>query len=159
MKTYVITLSQVFPVTHNRAGEPTGFKAKFEASIHHFGDQWQKLHTIRANYGLWRQRFDEIEAGKACLSIRQWSGKPYCSKQIELAVLTKEDGIGIQKLEFTADRDGMYSFNMFDIDGRSLDKIQLAINDGLVLNDWMEWFRKYDLSQPLAVIHFTPYRY
>lgn len=159
METYVIILSQVFPTTHKRAGEPTGFKAKFEASIHHLNDQWLKLHTIRANYGLWRKRFDKIYAGKACLSVRQWSGKPYCSKQIELAVLTREDGIGIQKLKFTPDRDGMYSFNMFDIDGRYPTKEMLAQNDGLSLDDWTEWFRKYDLSQPLAVIEFTKFRY
>ena len=157
MKTYVITLSQFFPTTHKRAGEPTWFKDKFIAATQGIG--WQKLHTIRANYPLWRERFNEIYTGKACLSVRQWSGKPYCSKQIELAVLTKEDGIGIQKLEFTADRDGMYSFNMFDIDGRYSTKEILAQNDGLSLEDWTEWFRKYDFSQPLAVIHFTSFRY
>lgn len=29
MKTYVITLSQVFPTWHKRAGEPTKFRAAF----------------------------------------------------------------------------------------------------------------------------------
>lgn len=159
MKTYVITLSKVFPVTHKRAGEPTEFKHKFIAAVNKWEDHWLKLHTIRANYPLWRKRFDDIEAGEAILSVRQWSGKPYCSKQIELVRLTREDGIGIQKLEFTPDRDGMYSFNMFDIDGRYSTKEILAQNDGLSLDDWTEWFRKYDLSQPLAVIEFTKFRY
>ena len=95
-KKYVITLSQVFPVTHIRKGEPTGFKDKFLAAIGKAEGDWLKLHTIRANYALWLERFDEIEAGKACLCIRQWTGKPYCSKQVEIAVLTKEDGIGSQ---------------------------------------------------------------
>lgn len=160
MKTYVITLSKVFPVTHKRAGEPTDFHEKFAFALSHKEHYWQKLHTIRANYPLWRKRFDEIEAGKAQLSIRQWSGQPYCSKQVELAVLTKEDGIGIQKLQFEpADRDGSQSFNWFNIDGRFGDKRILAHNDGLTLEDWMEWFRRYDLSQPLAVIFFTSFRY
>lgn len=35
----------------------------------------------------------------------------------------------------------------------------LARNDGLTLEDWREWFRGYDLSKPMAVIHFTKFRY
>jgi len=32
-------------------------------------------------------------------------------------------------------------------------------NDGLTSNDWLEWFKNYDLSQTLAIIHFTKFRY
>lgn len=35
----------------------------------------------------------------------------------------------------------------------------LAKNDGLSLEDWIEWFKSYDLSEPMAVIHFTSFRY
>lgn len=159
MNTYVITLSQTFPVTHKRAGEPTDFEHKFTAATHKWLDHWWKRHTIRANYELWRKRFEKINAGKAQLSIRQWSGKPYASKQVQLAVLTKADGIGIQKLQFDVDRDGMHSLNLIEIDGKSVSKELLAYNDGLKIEDWMEWFRRYDLSKPLAVIHFTSIRY
>lgn len=159
MKNYVITLSKVFPVTHKRAGEPTEFGHKFTAAVEGWSDHWLKLHTIRANCNLWSKRFDEIEAGMAVLSVRQWSGKPYCSRQELLKVLTKDDGIGLQKLQFSADRDGNLSFNRFDIDGRYYDKETLARNDGLSLEDWMEWFRRYDLNEPLAVIQFTDFRY
>lgn len=159
MKTYVITLSEKFPATHKKAGDCTYFRIKFLRAHGAAPGNWLKLHTIRANYKLWRERFDEIEAGKAILSVRQWSGKPYCSKQVELAKLTKEHGIGIQKLQFGADRDGMHSFNQIEVDGKSVSKEALALNDGLTREDWMEWFRRYDLSQPLAVIQFTPYRY
>ena len=75
-KKYVITLSQVFPVTHERKGEPTGFKDKFLAAIGKADGNWKKFHTIRANYELWKKRFEEIDAGRACLCIRQWTGKP-----------------------------------------------------------------------------------
>jgi hypothetical protein len=35
----------------------------------------------------------------------------------------------------------------------------LAKNDGLSLDDFKEWFKGYDLSKPLALIHFTKFRY
>ena len=89
MKTYILMLSKSFPAQHPRKGEPTGFREAFRKT---------KLHTLRANYALWAKRFEEIAAGKACLSVRQWTGAPYRSKQKELARLTREDGIGIQRL-------------------------------------------------------------
>ena len=36
---------------------------------------------------------------------------------------------------------------------------QLSCNDGLSYYEWLNWFRGYDLSQPLAIIHFTFFRY
>ena len=155
MKKYVITLSQVFPVTHIRKGEPTGFKHRFLAAIGKCEGAWHKLHTIRANYDLWKKRFDEIEAGKACLCIRQWSGKPYCSKQIEIAVLRKEDGIGIQKMTVA----GCATIHPIFVDTHSVSADVLAHNDGLSSADWRNWFSKYDLTEPLAVIQFTNFRY
>ncbi len=145
MKTYVITLSRYFPAKHSKAGEPTNFKEKFLKG--------EKLHTIRANYPLWERRIRDIQEGKAYLSVRQWTGKPYWSKQVEIARLTAANGVGIQKLE------------MFDlmrpvkVDGRLVDLMDLAHNDGLSFSDWYHWFRGYDLSKPLAIIHFTKFRY
>ena len=145
MKTYVITLSRYFPAKHSKAGEPTNFKEKFLKG--------EKLHTIRANYPLWERRIRDIQEGKAYLSVRQWTGKPYRSKQVEIARLTAANGVGIQKLE------------MFDlmrpvkVDGRLVDLMDLAHNDGLSFSDWYHWFRGYDLSKPLAIIHFTKFRY
>lgn len=101
MKTYYLMLSQVFPVTHARAGQPTGFKEKVEAAIKQLEGEWWKLHTIRGNYERWEKIFDEIYNDKAYLSIRVWEGKPYRSKQIELARLTRKDGIGLQRLTFS----------------------------------------------------------
>ena len=163
MKTYVITLSQVFPVTHIRKGEPTGFKDKFLAAIGKEVCIWLKLHTIRANYELWKKRFEEIDAGRACLCIRQWSGKPYRSKQVEIARLTREDGIGLQKLHIEK-RWGInfedYPFFIDDIERTERGFCSLlSHNDGLELGCWVNWFEKYDISKPLAIIHFTKFRY
>lgn len=160
MKTYYLTLSQVFPKYMPNAGEPTNFEAAFNAGQDTpSGDtfaKYRKLHTIRANYEFWKKRFEKIESGEAVLSIRQWVGKPYGkgSKQREIARLTREDGIGIERLTF--DRSPHLLPN---VDYKPVGVGNLANNDGLSLDDWKEWFKGYDLSKPLAIIHFTKFRY
>ena len=176
MITYVITASRTFPATHPRRGEATGFTQKITSQ--------KKLHTIRANYSLWKKRFQKIEAGEACLSLRFWSGKPYRSKQVEFLRLTREDGIGIQKIimrrEELPDRI-LYGAQVLE-EGQHIWTGDIrrpvdmyARNDGLTPEDFIAWFaptfekarKKYatlaDLSTAMemefAVIHFTKYRY
>lgn len=163
MKTYVLTVSTVFPKGHIREGDPTFFKEKITTKHFPMAIKLQsgvyriitsrKLHTIRSNYQLWARRIAEIQAGRAVLSVRQWSGKPYRSKQIEIALLTARNGVGVQRLELTD------FTNPTNIDGYSVTTFTLALNDGLNWEDWKEWFKDYDLTQPLVIIHFTKYRY
>lgn len=147
-KTYVLTLSKAFPKTHKRAGEPTEFREKLLKK--------EKIHTIRANYELWRKRIAEVRAGRAVLSVRQWTGKPYASPQEEIARLTAENSVGIQKLCFPNRLTALVDYPERKL---SVDFKLLAKNDGLSLADWCDWFRHYDLSKPLAIIHFTNFRY
>lgn len=144
LKIYVITLSKVFPKTHKRKGEPTFFEEKFRK---------QKLHTIRANYDLWKERFEEIQKGNAVLSVRQWTGAPYRSQQREIACLTDIDGIGLQELKM------IDLFRPCKIGGNMVELPVLSENDGLSFSDWYEWFKGYSLSSSLAIIHFTKFRY
>ena len=162
MKTYYLTLSQVFPSYMPNAGQQTYFEAAFHAGqVFNRGSEClyrkPKLHTIRANYDFWAKRFEKIAAGEACLSIRQWVGKPYGkgSTQREIARLTREDGIGIQKLTFA----GINAWYPAFVDGYTVDVYDLARNDGLAHADWCNWFAGYDLTEPLAIIHFTDFRY
>ena len=168
MKTYVITLSKRFPAGHNRAGDLTFFHEALSNALHNAeatltvddADDTsikiyeRKIHTIRANYPLWAKRIAEIERGEACLSIRQWTGKPYHSKQVEIARLTKEDGVGIQRLEFVNGKLGLPRIGIV-----YQRKNEIALNDGLSFEDWENWFKNYDLAQPMAIIHFTKFRY
>lgn len=161
MKTYVLILSQVFPSSHPRKGEETNFRTAFNAgqAFRKYADafcEFPKLHTIRANYCYWHNAFEQIEAGQACLSVRQWSGKPRRSRQTEIARLTSEDGIGLQKLEIDKDRDAILGLN---ISGKHTNIETMANNDGLSLQDWKDWFSGYDLNRPMAIIHFTEFRY
>ena len=134
-----------------------------------FPKVWMKLHTIRGNYELWSKRFEQIEAGNAALSIRCWSGKPYHSKQTEIVKLTKEDGIGLQKayidrLQYIGRNDMNLSPRVvrdyWQTEDPIIDGETMAKNDGLSsLRDWMPFFNGHNISNPLAIIHFTKFRY
>lgn len=132
MKTYVIILSNGYP---------------FEAAH----KRHEKIHTVRDNYELWNRRFHNIYNGDACLSVRVWDGKPYRSQQREIARLTINDRISIQRLDITG--------NDYYIDGDLLsdnDIKILAINDGLTLDDLRKWIKD---KKRMAIIHFTEFRY
>lgn len=151
MKIYVLIISPFFPKTHSRSGQPTGF-------IDSISNR-SKKHTIRANYDLWEKRFNEIEKGKAYLSVRIWEGRPYTSPQKEVFRFHKSDGVGLQKIK-SWDRDNNVVFYVSpsgNVLPESIDTI--AENDGLRRTDFDDWFRKYDFSDPMAIIHFTPFRY
>lgn len=170
MKTYVLMLADKFPATHQRKGEPTMFYTKVRNGINLpifaqplFGcdEPAKKIHTIRKNAELWIKRFEEIDSGKACLSLRMWEGKPYKSKQIEIARLTKEDGIGIQVGYIGIEREHPTLSIGYPENG-SIELIEgdlISYNDGLTRWDWCDWFKNYDLSKPMAIIQFTKFRY
>lgn len=144
MKKYVITLSENFPATHSKKGQPTNFISSIKNE--------NKKHTIRRNYHFWKKRIDEIKKGNAQLHVRTWSKKPYASPQVEHFVLGKEHGVGIQK--FTQKNKG---FRINGIDNFRLNHI--AENDGLSLDDFKEWFKKVEAGEELAIIHFGKFRY
>lgn len=147
MKTYVLTISKYFPKGHMFEGMETGFVDKIATG--------RKIHTIRSNYELWRKRIEKIEAGNACLSLRFWEGKPYKSKQFEFARLTKAwNKIGLQKIVIGSGFPPMID----DVADKEL-LSDIAKNDGLSFIEFLSWFQKYDRSKPMALIHFTGFRY
>lgn len=146
MKTFVLTVSKQFPKTHKKSGQSTGFVENIRKL---FTPENTKIHTIRANYELWEKRIKQINEGKAVLSIRFWSEKPYHSKQIEIGVLNK---IGIEKLTDPT------NFVYAPIEGKSVNWEEVAKNDGLSFDDFQEWFKVRQIK-PMAVIHFTNFRY
>lgn len=172
-KVYYLTLSQRFPKGHIKEGQLTLFENALRKATDGcdgcpeywkcFGEKdWceanhEKRHTIRANYEFWRKRFEKIKRGKAVLSVRKWIGKPYAegSTQVEIMKLTKDDDIGIQKMTI----EGCTTHHQIFIDGIPVSSKELANNDGLDEADWHSWFRGYDVTEPMAVIHFTKFRY
>ena len=135
-----IMFSRVFPKEHPREGELTGFKNKIYVAIHYkqlidAGVEFvkgfvvkniiPKSHTIRAGH---RWKVGDF------FSPREWSGKPYRSKQTILF-----DDIQIVKIWDIRITD---NFRIF-IDGVEIITYEdLAHNDGLTLHDFMFWFAK-----------------
>lgn len=144
LTTYVLTVSQRFPKTHKKAGQSTGFPL----AIKHY----DKIHTIRGNYELWKKRFENIDSGKAILSVRIWEDMPYKSKQLEIFRYDHTHKIGLQKL------DDPTNFVYAPIEGKKVNWEEIAKNDGLSFEDFCEWFKVRNES-PMAIIHFTDFRY
>ena len=105
-KKIILTVSRMFPVTHSRKGEPTEFYSKLK-----FG---QKIHTIRKNYDLWALNAEKMQRGDYYLSIREWSGKPYNSPQVEIHKVHTPIGVQSITLSYHADNDTVTAY----IDGR-----------------------------------------
>ena len=144
LTTYVLTVSVRFPKTHKKAGQSTGFPL----AIKHY----DKIHTIRGNYDLWAKRFEKINAGKAILSVRMWEDMPYKSKQLEIFRYDHTRKIGLQKL------DDPTNFVFAPIEGKKINWEDIAKNDGLSFEDFCEWFKVRN-DRPMAIIHFTDFRY
>lgn len=143
-KTYVLTLSKTYMKGHQRQGEPTDFKAKYLS-----GD---KIHTIRKGK-YWKKVVDAVNAGTAVLSVRDWSGKPYASKQVEIGQLDK---LGWQPIKTVAYR--VY-LNNASRQTRFSVRHLLAKNDGLSLIDFQQWFKMPKDDFEGGIIHFTGFRY
>jgi hypothetical protein len=154
MKTLVITLSKTFPKQHPKAGQPTGFADKIQIS---------KLHTCRQNVEYWSEKIDKLKADGGVLSIRQWSGTPRRSPQ-ETIVDIPAENIGYSLIEWFLyyHPDYIRCWEMENGRKKSYKYInleELASNDGLSVDDFKSWFKDYDLTKPLIMIHFTKFRY
>ena len=162
--TYPIILATRFPAGHCCEGAPTLFESRLHLALgcklhpeqHDDCTHYcmRKLHTIRSNYEVWEKRFEKIKNGQAVLSVRVWEGKPYHSKQREIVRLSHKDGIGLQKLAIVKVPSNFAFVNDTPVIYR-----YLAQNDGLSLMVWYNWFSSYVVTEPMAVIHFTPFRY
>jgi hypothetical protein len=141
----VITFSRQFPSYHPKAGEPTYFVEKmfkslflmkcipvelyadFNFSIMNNDNYAPKHHTVR-NGSRWKVG-DKF-------SPRVWSGKPYHSKQIILS-----EDIEIKRIwDIEIDEDYAITINGWVFSCGY--ELQLAKNDGLPHEDFLNWFVK-----------------
>ena len=163
-KIKVLTLSKVFLKEHPRAGQPTYFKESIQLVLYpyHFTGpsrldsvEYPKRHTIRATSN-WPDVAEKINKGEMVLSIRQWSGAPYHSRQE--TPITELSHIGIKSITIC---DRVNEFQCYV--GNELTPIEtIANNDGLSKEDFIEWFRPYlkgSMRWEGVIIHFTNFRY
>lgn len=165
--TYFLMVSKTFPATHPRRGDLTHFREQIlrncigEKHISGSCDPFiivdglkfstPKIHTIRENYDLWARRAEKINAGQAVLSLRQWTGKPYRSKQKEFLRLSK---IYVQEFKIITGSvaPGIPPSRAVFIDRRIKNIHEVSQNDGLSVDDFCKWFKK-DMEG--VVIHFS----
>lgn len=184
VKRYRLSVSRIFPTTHPRNGDSTGFREKIYNAIFEKEGDWstapgpvshyvfepdfsireQKLHTIRSNYELWAKRMAEVQEGKAVIELFFWSGSPYNSKhdnskQVVFATLDKDSACGVQIISDFGEITAIARNSFNDTKAPIVRLEDIAKNDGLSLEDFKTWFKGYDLSKPMAIIHFTPFRY
>jgi len=140
----VLILSQVFPAYHPRAGERTGFREKRLSG--------EKIHTIRLNEKGYYKDGDVV-------SVREWTGKPYRSKQRII-----QDGvkIGVQEIFLPKENFRAPIITIPYVTSFPVEKETLAKNDGLSLLDFNHWF--YPQGKPRenfrgSLIYFTDFRY
>lgn len=167
----VITLSKTFFKDHFRNGKETHFKGKVL-----YG---QKKHTCRGNYNYWKDRIDKVKERGGTLSLREWIGKPYRSKQ-QVIKEVPADIVGIQKLTLSRRNVALSdSFNLgvklynyeTIVDGVKVPLELISENDGLSKNEFIDWFKpafkrvekengsSNFIELEFAVIHFTKDRY
>lgn len=187
IKRYRLGVSRTFPKGHARAGQPTEFVEKIIAALIDYSTGAEineladfdgstiltadpKLHTCRKNYELWAMRMNEVQEGQAVIELFYWSASPYNykrdgSKQVVFATLDKNTGCGVQELVFYGNSiqipciDTKRTDYAIKSEGNLFGIQVLAKNDGLSFEDFKSWFNGSDLSKPMAIIHFTKFRY
>lgn len=138
----VITFSKTFPAYHPKAGQPTYFIEKISEGLIYtdpYGTNFNpkiqpKYHTIRAG--------NRWKVGDK-FSPRVWSDKPYNSKQVIIApnieikkVWNIEIEMPIRKLSVTNEEGLWWQYDK----GNAIQEI--ITNDGLLYEDFWEWFPK-----------------
>lgn len=145
-KTYVLTVAKTFQKGHPREGEPTNFKEKILSG--------EKTHTIRMDEKMyWRNAAKEVNQRKAIISIRQWSGKPYCSPQ-------DPEFMRVEHMHVQTIIDHRAAFQVGD-KWRNVTVKTIASNDGLSEADLLAWFglkivgKHFDDHFVAQILHFT----
>lgn len=149
-KKVVLTLCRVFPKTHSKANINTLFAVNLFAG--------RKIHTIRTDEkGLWEQRVKDINEGRKLLCVREWTGRPYNSEQADIKSFVE---VGMQHITMTYGSDDVLPQAW--VDGKPVPVETLAKNDGLRVEDFVEWFfgsaHKGNVFEGV-ILHFTDFRY
>ena len=107
------------------------------------------IHTIRQNYGYWKQ-FEGKE-----LALFAWEGKPYRSKQ---KVFCVKKLVYVQKLFFTNQWGLLWHISVEEMKEQIAGET-FAKNDGFNnFDEVLEWFHDYSTGE-MAILHFTDFRY
>lgn len=160
----VITVSKTFFPQHPKAGKHTYFSEKIDNNFRSLpivirGEATSnKIHTCRSNYEYWAKKISRLKEAGGVLSVRKWIDKPYKKPGQKTIINIPAEQIGVQKLTFERNTKYPTVIDAF-VDGKYVNYLQLANNDGLSTEDFEAWFKDYNISEPMAIIHFTEFRY
>lgn len=159
----VVTLTKKFFDAHpTLAGKPTGFADMVRNGT--------KIHTCRQNYEYWKTKVDALKAANGTLCIREWSGRPYRSKQ-DTIIEIPASVVGVERLVLTKGKHHVepyrhtITYHRATVEGKEVNIAELARNDGFDnAIDYTDFFKPLfedakDGVIEMAIIHFTPYRY
>lgn len=141
MKTYILLLAKKYPKYHKRAGEDTNFDLEFLSG--------NKIHTIRQNFKLWEKRLQS----PFILSVREWKGEPYKSKQQILKNISS-DKLSYDKILVSSKSIVILRKTLNIVPNKSVCK-----NDGLTIEDFNDWFKNYPRVESMILIYFNNQRY
>ena len=173
----IITLAKIFNVPDPKAGKRTGFAEMVKAG--------KKIHTCRENYPYWKGKIDTLKENGGQLCVREWTGRPYRSTQVDVveldSSLVEVERLDIRRKERPRKKESIYIPEVhledfeFSIGGKPVgaDVMQrVAENDGFTrLEDFLIYFDLTFRHTPpdeeggdtktltLAIIHFRPFRY
>jgi hypothetical protein len=143
----VITLSRQFPSYHPKAGQPTYFVSSAWRSIGLFMVADDAIQTLLSEYRDWglpdinTKKRHTVRLGRRwkdgdMASLRVWSGRPYNSPQIKIA-----DDVKVRVVDIVLDfKSGLICRNEGGVI-HIISAPSLAANDGLSLQDFLDWFK------------------
>jgi hypothetical protein len=145
----VLTFSQTFPAYHPKAGEPTHFVEKIKIGL----DPYRRRDGFYDNMKGFKAKHHTIRAGNRwkagdMFSPRIWSGRPYFSKQIEIAPPLEVVKVIPISYECGNWMSGLTILHMDTM-------MKIAHNDGLSFLDFMDWF-KYPKDFDGQIIIWNP---
>lgn len=165
-----VILSKVFFPEHPKAGEETHFK---ESVIN-----GTKKHSCRGNANYWQEHLSSAQKAGRDVSIRQWEGKPYRSKQGTIldvpAKLCDIQRVSIAvssptpRLLQDRDKKAIFweglTFTGWLNSKEQIDLNEVAKNDGLTPEDFAAFIfpvfkQRQSRYLTFAIIHFTTFRY
>jgi hypothetical protein len=166
IKKHKLNIRNIFPEEHSKAGKETFYAHKIigiVSGIKQTNNYGEKIHVVEQNYDYWKKRIDMVNCGDAVLDLYCYFGDDFR----KFHTFDKNSGLDIQKLGFFKNSNLPFvSITTTSHGGRAMsatlreiDINQLAENNGLSLQDFQEWLNISDCSKPLAIIHFTKFRY
>jgi hypothetical protein len=156
----VVTLSRQFPSYHPKAGQETHFVENAWSSLSPIlGEQAIMCENFPKEYAEWlfdwdysKKKHHTVRLGRRwkdgdMASLRVWSGKPYASPQISICQDVKLRVVDIiinyddNTIEVPYDDMSPPCILIFNMSAINLHCFQLATNDDLLVQDFLDWFQ------------------